>query len=98
MPQPEPMTLGRIVEKGGDQQIGIGMACLLKAGHHVEGMALVGDRHGVEQAPGSGRQGLVGGGSLGGFDPSPQMGAELADAMHGAHGHPGRPHSSDAQG
>ena len=46
------MSLGRIVQQRGGQQVGIIQAGGDQASSHVERVAPVGDRHGREQGPG----------------------------------------------
>jgi len=88
------------MQQGGGQEVGVIHTRLVQAPDDVKGMALVGDRHGIEeQGRGRGKKG-VRHGPFGRGDLRPEMGAELADAVGRAHrsGFGQSPHKRAAQG
>jgi hypothetical protein len=88
------------MEQGGGQEVGIIHTRPVQAPDDIKGMALVGDRHGIEQRGRGRREEVVRRGPFGGGDLRPEMVAELSDAVGGAHrsGSGQSPHRSAAHG
>jgi hypothetical protein len=70
------------VEQGGGQQVGVVVPRRQQPCGHVQAVASIGDRHGVEQGCGPTPKEPMRQRHLIGFDACPHVGDELVDPMH----------------
>jgi len=83
VPEPHPVTLGRVMEKCRGDDVGVGVPAGPQPGDDVERVASVGHRHGRVEPPGVSVKDATDLVFLAGSNASREVGDELADAVHG---------------